>query len=78
MREGTPAKPLGTSFLPCGFRLLSWMLSPVKRGKGGKSGWPPLQVVGNKWDTYLELLQLEYSEGYASGLATYFPSELWL
>ncbi len=22
-----------------------------------------LQVVGNKWDTYLELLQLEYSEG---------------
>ncbi|CAK0787974.1 DNA-directed RNA polymerase subunit 10-like protein [Coccomyxa viridis] len=21
------------------------------------------QVVGNKWETYLELLQLEYSEG---------------
>jgi hypothetical protein len=28
---------------------------------------PPsfLQVVGNKWETYLELLQLEYSEGCA-------------
>lgn len=23
---------------------------------------PPLQVIGNKWDTYLELLQAEYSE----------------
>ena len=31
-----------------------------------------MQVVGNKWDTYLELLQLEYSEGYASEPLTCF------
>jgi hypothetical protein len=23
-----------------------------------------LQVIGNKWDTYLDLLQAEYTEGY--------------
>ena len=28
----------------------------------------PLQVIGNKWDMYLDLLQAEYTEGYASCL----------
>ena len=35
---------------------------------------PPPQVIGNKWDTYLELLQAEYSEADALdalGLARY-------
>ncbi|CAL5225152.1 g7932 [Coccomyxa viridis] len=32
------------------------MIIPVRCFTCGK-------VVGNKWDTYLELLQLEYSEG---------------
>lgn len=25
--------------------------------------FPGPQVIGNKWDTYLDLLQAEYSEG---------------
>ncbi len=37
-----------------------------------------LQVVGNKWDTYLELLQLEYSEGYAPRLSACLQLELSL
>lgn len=31
------------------------------------------QVIGNKWDTYLDLLQADYSEGYVQA----FPSK-WL
>lgn len=26
--------------------------------------WLVVQVIGNKWDTYLDLLQADYSEGY--------------
>jgi hypothetical protein len=30
---------------------------------GGSSG---AQVIGNKWDTYLSLLQADYGEGYVA------------
>lgn len=39
-----------------GLASLVLMIIPVRCFTCGK-------VVGNKWDTYLELLQLEYSEG---------------
>ena len=41
----------------------------------------PLQVIGNKWDMYLDLLQAEYTEGYGtsvfySHLLCYLPAAL--
>ena len=43
------------------------MIVPVRCFTCGK-------VIGNKWDTYLDLLQADYSEGYVAGARDGAPS----
>jgi hypothetical protein len=30
---------------------------------GRRAGCPCLQVIGNKWESYIDLLQADYTEG---------------